>query len=88
MLDQDRPAREVATEWGMESKIKAFIGDEYTEKECMVDYYDYTDHEVRCVWIEYNEKDLELVRDEHNLPFLPWVANLSGSTLESEIEDQ
>ena len=88
ILDQDRPAREVATEWGMESKIKAFIGDEYTEKECMVDYYDYTDHEVRCVWIEYNEKELELVRDEHNLPFLPWVANLSGSTLESEIEDQ
>ena len=87
VLDQDRDAREVASEWGKEAQVKKLIGDKYGEG-CMVDYYDYTDHDVRCVWIEYEEKKLELLRAEHGLPFLPWVTSLSGSTLEGTIEDQ
>lgn len=89
LLDQEREAREVAEEWGMEAQVRKFIGEEkYDKEKCLVDYYDYTDIENRVVWIDYEEERLEIIRAAHDLPFIPWVANISGSTLEAKVEDQ
>jgi hypothetical protein len=50
-----------------------------------LDYVEFWDYKTRCVYVNNGEEDLVLMEPKaHELPFLPWVANMGGSTLESE----
>lgn len=83
LLCQTRPASEIMDEWGdVGKKLRDLV-----EQDAQVKYYDYTDYEDRVVWIESGET-IELVRSAHELPFLPWVANMGGTSLEEAEADK
>lgn len=83
LLCQNRPASEVMDEWGdVAKKLKPLV-----EQGADVVYYDFTDYTDRVVWVEGGE-DIEIVRASHDLTFLPWVANMGGTSLEDAEEDR
>lgn len=83
LLCQRKLASEVCYEWGNESeKLRG-----WAEEGKVVNYYDVMDYEERCVWVELeNSGDSVLILDptKYDLPFMPWVAMMGGSTLEAE----
>jgi hypothetical protein len=83
LLCQKRPAQEVLDEWGEAArKLKDAAKDNLE-----VIYYDYFDLTDRVVWCETGEGDgqaVVLVREPHKLGFIPWVANMGGSSLEQK----
>ena len=43
----------------------------------------YISHDFRSVWAEASGETIEIVRDKWLWPFLPWVARIGGTSLES-----
>jgi len=87
LLVQKKDALLVMDEWGdLAKKLqKLQEADDRT-----VTLYDYTDYDYRCVWAEYGPGSgaggdaFEILNpDKHDMPFLPWVAMVGGSTMES-----
>jgi hypothetical protein len=93
LLAIEKPAQEVIDEWGAEDDKL----DKLAEESKNVWYYDYIDYDSRCVFCTASEIRLqakgtqgivEICREDHNLPFLPWAAMLGGNTLEAKEEDK
>ena len=86
-----KPAQEVVDDWGdrAPSALRKLAKDGQR-----IEYYDFTDYEDRGVWCtaigggDDDEKVMEIVREAHKLPFLPWVALMGKSTLESDGKDE
>ncbi|MHC4639509.1 MAG: hypothetical protein ACYTBV_18735, partial [Planctomycetota bacterium] len=85
LLVQVRTAKDVMKEWGkLASKLKKAADND--EKVTYWDYMDYDDHVIWCGTASDKgdeKKVIELMRDEHNMPFLPWVARVGGDIMES-----
>ncbi len=88
LLVQVRKAKDVMREWGkLAGKLKRAADND--EKVTYWDYMDYDDHVIWCGTasdVGDEKKVIELMRDEHNLPFLPWVARVGGDIMESRPE--
>jgi len=85
LLVQKRKAKDVMKEWGdLASKLKdlAEDGGEVTYK----DFMDYDDHVIWCTGDRDEEVVCEIMRDEHEMPFLPWVCRVGGDTMEPKAE--
>lgn len=88
LLKQEREAKAVMDEFPKaESKLKKLAEDGKK-----VIYFDYTDYDTRVIWCQPKEAQGDeivlMTPREHDLPFLPWVAMMGGSTLENEPEHQ
>ena len=84
LLCQKRPAKEVVKEWGnLASKLK-----KAAENDEDVLYYYYQDYDDTVVWTtgEQEGNEVEIVREEHKMPFLPWVARVGGDIMEDKQE--
>ncbi len=83
LLHQERPAKEVVDEWG---KLAGTKLKKAAKNNKNVKYFYYQDYEDTVVWItdKSGEGEEEIVREDHKLPFLPWVARVGGDTMESE----
>ena len=85
VLAQERLASEVKYEWG-----KAAAGLEDAAKEGKrVDYYYCMGYDEWACWTEGDGGEVVLLPPTKNqLPFLPWVAMMGGSTLETDPKHQ
>jgi len=85
LLAHKRKAKEVLKEWGNMAGTKL---KQAAEDDREVKYFDYMDYDVHVVWIEdkMGGQEEEILREEHNIPFLPWVARVGGDTMESDSE--
>lgn len=85
LLAQFRKAKEVEKEWGKKAGPRLR---EAAEEDRDIRYYDYMDYDVHVVWVEdkMGGHEEEILREEHKLPFLPWVARIGGDTMERDIE--
>ncbi len=83
LLHQDRPAKEVVKEWGNLAGPKLKKAADNNDN---IKYYYYQDYDDTVVWItdKSGGGEEEIVREEHKLPFLPWVARVGGDTMEYE----
>ena len=88
LLYQMRSAQSIKDEWGIKGEqITKLI-----EANQALLYYDYMDYDIRAVWAEPQggAKDADRIKiispTPHEMPFLPWVALMGGSTLESDPE--
>jgi hypothetical protein len=84
LLAQVRTAKDVMREWGkLASKLKKAADNDEEVK--LFDYMDYDDH---VVWTQNKQggDEVEIMREEHKLPFLPWVARVGGDIMESKQE--
>ena len=84
LLVQNKKAKDVMREYGKPAdglKKKADDDDDVM----LYDYMDYDDH---VVWTQDKQGggENELLREAHNLPFLPWVARVGGDIMESKQE--
>jgi hypothetical protein len=83
LICQNRPAMEVVAEWG--DRAKALRAAAESGKQVKV--YDYCDYDVRALWLEEeggNGESVILSPEEHGLGFLPFTAQVGGSTLEEK----
>jgi hypothetical protein len=88
LLVQIRTAKDVMREWGKRAaKLKKLADDDQEVK-----YFDYMDYYDHVVWTTPKQGEggergaVEIMREEHNLPFLPWVARVGGDIMESKQE--
>ena len=84
LLVQARKAKSVMQEYGKAAKGLKKKADN-DESVVLYDYMDYDDH---VVWTQDKSGggEDEIMRDEHDLPFLPWVARVGGDIMESAQE--
>jgi hypothetical protein len=82
LLERRLPAGEARAFWG---DLAAGL-----PQEGALRVYDYMDLEHRVVWAEPEDGGAaaEILRGEHGLPFLPWVARVGGTTLADAPEHQ
>jgi hypothetical protein len=83
LICQNRPAVEVVAEWGDRAKALRAAA----ESGRQVKVYDYCDYDVRALWLEEeggNGESVILSPEEHGLGFLPFTAQVGGSTLEEK----
>ncbi len=90
------PLWEALDFWGDRAEgLRARLGTRNAAGLDHVTLYDYMDLDVRVVWgqlhqgiASQSEPDgaagVELLREEHDLGFLPWIAKVGGSTLEND----
>ncbi|MHA2264646.1 MAG: hypothetical protein ACXAEN_19815 [Candidatus Thorarchaeota archaeon] len=84
LLAQVRTAKDVMREWGKAaSKLKKAADNDES-----VELFDYMDYDVHVVWTQNKQggDEVEIMREEHNLPFLPWVARVGGDIMERKQE--
>jgi len=82
LLVQERKAKDVMHEYGkVASDLKKAA--ENDETVVLYDYMDYDDH---VVWTQNKQGggEVEIIREAHELPFLPWVARVGGDIMESK----
>jgi len=82
LLVQERKAKDVMHEYGkVASGLKKAA--ENDETVVLYDYMDYDDH---VVWTQDKQGggENEIIREAHDLPFLPWVARVGGDIMESK----
>jgi hypothetical protein len=84
VLVQMRKAIDVMREYGKPAKGLKKKADN-NENVILYDYWDYEDHVVWTTDKGGGGED-EIIRAEHDLPFLPWVARVGGDIMESEQE--
>lgn len=76
-----------------ELKRAADMGSRY------VTLYDYVDFDRRLIWgyatehpnpvpPDKGQNEIKIIDDKHNLPFLPWICRVGGTTLETSSEHQ
>ena len=84
LLVQEKKAKNVMREHGKpaDGLKKAAENDED------VTYYYYQDYDDTVVWTEDKQGggENEIIREEHNMPFLPWAVRVGGDTMESKQE--
>lgn len=91
LLCQTRSASSVRDEWG--SRVGKKLDNAITEN-LNITFWDYMDYETRSIWCTASQSsgDSDTVRimevEDLGLPFLPWVALMGGSTLESDPQHQ
>jgi hypothetical protein len=97
---QVQTIQEVVDFWGPNAKeLREFT--EAEQEENRAEYatvYEYQDLHQRAVWVYPNQLDtsfhelsgngIELFREDNDIPFLPWVAKVSGTSLFTEPEHQ
>lgn len=90
LLCQKRSTQEVIDTYGAAAK-----GLEELDEKLPVIFYDYWDLDVHCTWCEPmgaggvksgKAAVVILPPTQHDMPFIPWVALMGGSTLESKEE--
>ncbi|MFA5379505.1 MAG: hypothetical protein WC455_27355 [Dehalococcoidia bacterium] len=90
LLCQKRSAQEIVDTYGtVPEGVKKLA-----EEDAAVVFYDYWDLDVHCTWCEpgntYGRSGSEgfviLPATPHDMPFIPWVALMGGSTLEDKEE--
>lgn len=85
LLCESRRAAEVMDEWGLKK-----LGE--WEPDDTIRYYDLTDFDNRCVWVDggagRDDQTVEIINGPHGLDFFPWVTLMGGSTLEDKPENQ
>jgi hypothetical protein len=79
LLVQAAAARETAALWGAQNEALAAL-----DPAEPVTVYDYMDRAARVVWAEADGSVIELIAEEHGLPFLPWAARVGGTSLHAE----
>ena len=85
LLVQKRKAKDVMNEWGkLASKLKKLADNDGEVK--YFDLMDYDDHVIWCTGDRDEEVVCEIMREEHEMPFLPWVARVGGDTMEPAAE--
>ena len=84
LLVQERKAKDVMREYGKPADGLKDAA-ENDEDVILNDYMDYDDHVVWTTDKQGGGED-ELMREEHNMPFLPWVARVGGDIMESQQE--
>jgi hypothetical protein len=84
VLVQMRKAKDVMREYGKPAKSLKDKA-ENDEDVMLFDYWDYDDHVVWTTDKGGGGED-EIIREEHDLPFLPWVARVGGDIMESKQE--
>ena len=85
LLAQVRKAKDVMNEWG---KLASGLKD-LAEDDGDVKYFDYMDYDDHVIWCTGDRDDgvvCEIMREEHDMPFLPWVARVGGDTMEPAAE--
>jgi len=82
LLTQKKDALLIMDEWGVLAKgLEVFR--EQTDRTVLL--YDFMDYDYRCVWVEHGGDGIPILAPEkHDMPFLPWVAMVGGSTMEEE----
>ena len=84
LLVQEKKAKTVMQEHGKaaDGLMKAAENDED------VIYNYYQDYDVTVVWTEDKQGggENEIIREEHDMPFLPWAARVGGDIMESKQE--
>jgi hypothetical protein len=91
------PVDEVVEFWGKQAKkLQRSLKSEKVGSMRYASVYDYMDLDCRVVWAYLHEhgevvmpaaglegeySPVEIIREEHNLGFLPWVAKVGGTTL-------
>jgi hypothetical protein len=85
LLVNKKPAQAVIDEWGdRASSLEPLT----LQNQSDVTVYDYTDYEIRFVWVvpegsaPDTDKHIILGPEKQKIEFLPWVAMVGGSTLE------
>ena len=84
LLCHKRKAQAVMDEWGHKVSRKYSLKD-WAEKDEEVYYYDYMDYDVHVVWCALGNipvEAVEIMNDDHELPWLPWVCRVGGDTME------
>ena len=96
LLKKVQPASEVIDFWGSRAgKLKGFLAKRENRDLDHVTVYDYMDLDVRVVWAVGQEggqstadadsdDGIAILKEKHELGFLPWVARVGGSTLEND----
>jgi len=97
LLVEERAAQDIIDEWGVRASNLVGLSDLAQKRsgDDIVTCYDYTDRKVRAVWLSEgrmknvaeateNENWVLVNAEPHGLPFLPWVCQMGGSTLESD----
>ncbi len=99
LLKRVMPVGEALDFWGRKStKLKRALKNRQAAEMRYVTVYDYMDLDVRAVWAipqmdgaqltgpagEEGSGGVEILREEHGLGFLPWVAKIGGTTLEDD----
>lgn len=75
------------------------LGDDGTGKFDYVTVFDYTDIDDRVVWVVFSENitgtidaastsGIEVIREEHELDFIPWAVRIGGSEIEDKPEHE
>src|SRR3990172_5695578 len=87
LLRQIRTAQSVRDEWGDKANRRSDLKEMAEKGENVVynDYIDYHDHVIWCEPVtETGEAGqfIQIVREEHKLPFFPWVTEVGGDTME------
>jgi hypothetical protein len=87
LLRQTRSAQSVLDEWSAgNQKLKKLAKD---FKDVTYNYLmDYDDVVIWCTSRDGGDDEMVIMREKHDLDFLPWVAMMGGSTLESKPEHQ
>jgi len=87
LLRQERTAQSVRDEWGDKANRRSDLK-EMADKNENVVYNDYMDYHDRVIWCEPVTEtgeagaSIQIMREEHNLPFLPWITRVGGDTME------
>jgi hypothetical protein len=87
LLVQIKTAKDVIREYGSKPALEKMA--EKDQKVRLFDYMDYDDHVIWCTGWRGEAKEsnpVEIMREEHNLPFLPWVARVGGDIMEHKQE--
>jgi hypothetical protein len=88
------PVQEALDFWGSQAEgLRAVLGERDYAEMTYVTLYDYMDLTSRVVWavpqadgatLSAPGSGIEILRAEHGLGFLPWVAKVGGTTLEDD----
>jgi len=97
LMKRVMPVREAVDFWGRKTnKLKRALKERNNDEMHYVTLYDYMDMDVRVVWAvpqadgallsdpvgSEGVGGIEILREKHELGFLPWVAKVGGTTLE------
>ena len=96
LLKKVLPVHEVFDFWGTRARrLKSFLNLKEHAEYDHVTLYDYMDLDVRVVWAvpqqggatvsdAASDAGVQILRQKHELGFLPWVARVGGTTLEDD----
>jgi len=87
LLAYKRSATEVIMEWGKDNIPREIIDIADEDNDAII-YFDLMNYDIRGVWVQKaldSEPYWIMNEVEHELDFIPWVAELGGSSLEDDV---